>query len=138
MLLLVEVLVPNKFLQTQNLNYGLVMSKFKRLITKLERIEEELQNHVSVDTDLKHFLQAKHLISFASKAMSLARRTRTASDVDQDVDKIISTFILTTGKPFINDLMTEIEKAMNETSPVLSAFDMFNPQSSDMSYSTRK
>ena len=60
MLLLAEVLVPVhlfcKFLQTRNLNYGLVMSKFKRLITKLERIEEELQNHVSVDTDLKHFL----------------------------------------------------------------------------------
>ena len=70
--------------------------------------------------------------------MSLARCTRTASDVDEDVDKIISTFILTTGKPFIDDLTTEIEKAMNETSPVLSVFDMFNPQSSDMSYSTRK
>ena len=144
LLLLAEVLVPVnlfcKFLQTRNLNYGLVMAKFKRLIDRLERIKEELPNHGSLDTDLKYFKQANDLLGFSAEAMSLARHTRGAAVVqsDADIEDHISHFLSTIGKPLVNDLMTEIEKAMDETSPVLSAFDLFNAESLDKSFATRK
>ena len=115
MLLLAEVLVPInlfcKFLQTRNLNYGLVMAKFKRLITRLERIAEELSNHASLDTELKYFKQANDLLGFSAEAMSLARNTRSAvvAQTDADIDNHISNFLLSTvGKPLVNDLITEI------------------------------
>lgn len=41
-------------------------------------------------------------------------------------DTQFSHFILSVGKPFVNYLLTEIEKALEETSPVLSAFNIFN------------
>ena len=46
LLLLAEVLVPInnfcRFLQTRNLNYSLIMSKFQRVVTKLEKIKTNL------------------------------------------------------------------------------------------------
>ena len=53
-------------------------------------------------------------------------------------DTQINHFILSVGKPLINDLMTEIEKALEETSQVLTAFDIFNPDNLDKSGSTKK
>ena len=144
LLLLAEVLGPInlfcKSLQTQNLNYGLVVVKFKRLITRLERIEEELSNHGSLDTELKYFNQESDLLGFSAEAMSLARHTRADAVVqtDADISDYITNFLSTFGKPLVNDLMTEIEKAMEETSPVLSVFDLFNPESLDKSHATRK
>ena len=52
LLLLAEVLVPInnfcRFLQTRNLNYSLVMSKFQRVVKKLEDIKANLQKPRSV------------------------------------------------------------------------------------------
>ena len=43
------------------------------------------------------------------------------------VQQQVFVFVEKVGKPFVNDLMMEIEKAMEETLPVLSTFKIFNP-----------
>ena len=71
--------------------------------------------------------------------MWLARGTRcwgaygTTSVNDQ-----IAKFVTNIGKPLVADLVLEINDAMKETSPVLTAFDLFNPDSLDKSLETRK
>ena len=60
LLLLAELLVPInnfcRFLQTRNLNYSLIMSKFQQLVTKLEKIKTNLQNHDAIDVNLQFFI----------------------------------------------------------------------------------
>ena len=73
LLLLAEVLVPINnyciFLQTRNLNYSLAMTKYQRVVSKLE---SELLNHSSIDTNLKYFKFASEYLQYSQEAMSLA------------------------------------------------------------------
>ena len=144
LLLLAEVLLPInhfcKFLQTRNLNYCLVMGKFKRLIAKLGQIKNELDFHDSVDTDLKYFRQAKDLLVFSKDATSLGRELRSSEriNVDTDIPEKINGFITTVAAPMIDHLIKEITDAMKETSPVLTAFDLFNPNSLNKSTEKHK
>ena len=59
LLLLAEMLVPInnfcRFLQTRNLNYSLIMSKFQWVVTKLEKIKTNLRNHDAIDVNLQYF-----------------------------------------------------------------------------------
>ena len=134
-LLLAEVLVPInnlcKFLQTRNLNYSLVMGKYKRVISKLENenmtIKNELPNHENSDTTLKYFKLAKSNLLYSQEAMSLGRDLRSRAGNNDFVENIISLFITRTGQPMTTSLIAEINDAMEETSPVLSSFDLFNP-----------
>ena len=132
LLLLAEVLVPInnfcKFLQTRNLNYSLVMGKYKRVISKLETIKNELPNHENIDTTLKYFKLAKSYLLYSQEAMSLGRDLRSRAGNNDSVENIISLFITTTGQPMTTSLIAEINDAMEETSPVLSSFDLFNPE----------
>ena len=50
----------------------------------------------------------------------------------------VSIFLYKVGKPFVNDLMMDTEKAMEEMSLVLSAFEILNPRSVNKSPSQRK
>ena len=131
-LLLAEVLVPInnfcKFLQTRNLNYSLVMGKYKRVISKLETIKNELPNHENIDTTLKYFKLAKSYLLYSQEAMSLGRDLRSRAGNNDSVENIISLFITLTGQPMTTSLIAEINDAMEETSPALSSFDLFNPE----------
>ena len=106
LLLLAEVLVPInmfcKFLQTRNLNYGLVVNKFQRLVNKLERIKDELPNHNSVKTDLKHVKRASERLHISAEQMELAskRRSNTVT-FGQEVSEKVAVFIRTVGEPLI-------------------------------------
>ena len=119
LLLLAELSVPInvfcKFLQTRNLNY------------RLETIKNILSNHSSVDTTLRYFKLAKSYVLILEEAMSLSRELRSHDNEHNSVNDIISTFITTTGQPVITSLIAEVKDAMHETSPVLSAFNLFNP-----------
>ena len=59
LLLLAEVLVLIKrfctFLQTSNLNYGLIIGKFERLFSFLEKVGESLFQHEILDSKLNYF-----------------------------------------------------------------------------------
>ena len=59
--------------------------------------------------------------------MSLARELRLRDTEFASVDGKINQFIGSTGMRMITDLIAEITDAMEERSPVLSAFDLFNP-----------
>ena len=130
LLLLPEVLVPInnfcKFLQTRNLNYSLVMGKYQRVVSKLETIKKELPNHDSVDTTLKYFNLAKSYLEFSKESMSLSKELK-SRDNEHSIDDTIIEFVRKTGEPMITNLIAEVNDAMQETSPVLSAFDLFNP-----------
>ena len=48
-------------------------------------------------------------------------------DNEHSIDDTIIEFVRKTGEPMITNLIAEVNDAMQETSPVLSAFDLFNP-----------
>ena len=127
-----EVLVPInnfcKFLQTRNSDYSLVMGKYKRVILKLETIKNELPNHENIDTTLKYFKLAKSYLLYSQEAMSLGRVLRSCTSNNDSVKNIISLVITTRGQPMTTSLIAEINDAMEETSPVLSSFNLFNPE----------
>ena len=70
--------------------------------------------------------------------LSCHAQNRSASNSELAVDAQFNHFISSVRKPFVNDLMTSIEKTIEETLPVLIEFDIFNPDSFDKSVSTRK
>ena len=138
LLLLAELLVPVnrfcKFLQTRNLNYGLVMAKFKQVISKLEQIKICLPHHDAVDTKLKYFKLANEYLTFAAKSTDLGRSTRSNSSSNElSTEEKINKFIEKVGQPLTQGLIEEITGAMEETSPVLAGFDLFNPDCFDKS-----
>ena len=104
------------------------MGKYKRVISKLETIKNELPNHKNIDKTLKFFKLAKSYLLYSQEAMSLGRDLRSRTGNNDSVENIISLFITTTGQPMTTSLIAEINDAMEETSPVLSSFDLFNPE----------
>ena len=130
LLLLAKALVPInnfcKFLQTRNLNYSLVIGKYQQVVSKLETIKKELPNHDSVDTTLKYFNLAKSYLEFLKESMSLSKELK-SRDNKHSIDDTIIKFVRKTGEPMITNLIAEVNDAMQETSPVLSAFNLFNP-----------
>ena len=59
--------------------------------------------------------------------MSLGRDLRSCAGNNDSIENI-SLFITTTGQPMTTSLIAEINDAMEETSPVSSSFDLFNPE----------
>ena len=96
------------------------------MISKLETIKKELPNHDRVDTTLKYFNLAKSYLEFSKESMSLSRELK-SQDNEHSIDDTIIEFVRKTGEPMITSLIAEVNDAMQETSPVLSAFDHFNP-----------
>ena len=139
LLLLAEVLVPInnfcRFLQTRNLNSSLIMSKFQRVVTKLEKIKTNLRNHDAIDVNLRYFYLANDLLKFSEISILKAKRSR--DNQYSPTDQTIIRFITEVGEPLVKDLIIEIEDAMKETSPVLSGFDLFNPDAVDKSKENR-
>ena len=68
------------------------------------------------------------LLSFAKGATNLSGSRRSTIDQEEvTVQQKVFVFVEKVGKPFVNDLMMWIEKAMKETLPVLCTFKIFNP-----------
>ena len=79
LLLLAELLVPVnkfcKFLQTRNVNYNLVMTEFKHVISQLKNIKTYLPHHDMLDSKLKYFKLACEYLKFVAEATDLGRST---------------------------------------------------------------
>ena len=114
------------------------MGKYKRAISKLETIKNELPNHKNIDTTLKYFKLAKSYLLYSQEAMSLGRDLRSCTGNNDSVKNIISLFITTTGQPMTTSLIAEINNAMEETSPVLSLFNLFNTEATYKDDKTRQ
>ena len=131
LLLLAEVLVPIKnfckFLQTRNLNYSLAMTKYQQVLSKLEPIKTELPNHSSININLKCFKFTSEYLQYSQEVMSLARELQSRDTEFASINGKINQFIGSMGMQMITGLIAEITDTMEETSPVLLAFDLFNP-----------
>ena len=131
LLLLAEVLVPInnfcRFLQTRSLNYSLIISKFQRVVAKLDKIKESIPNYDAVDISFRCFQLASGLLKFSEITSSKVKSHRSRVEHRLPNDLCINKFIAQVGDPLITDLIVEIEDAMKETSPALSSFDLFNP-----------
>ena len=142
LLLLAEVLVPIndfcRFLQTRSLKYSLIISKFQRVVAKLDKIKENIPNYDAVDISFRCFQLASDLLKFSKITSSKVKSHRSRVEHRLPNDQCINKFIAQVGYPLITDLIVEIEDAMKETSPVLSGFDLFNPETLDKSRENRK
>lgn len=74
---------------------------------------------------------------FVKESSELSCQNRFASNFELAVDTQINHFITSAGNPLMNN-MTELEEAVDETSPVLTAFNILKSDSLDKSASTRK
>ena len=94
LLLLAELLVPInnfcKFLQMRNLNYSLVMTKYQRVVSKLESIKTELPNHSSIDTNLKHFKFASIFSTLKKPCPSQGNFDHRTQNLHPLMEKLIS------------------------------------------------
>ena len=109
------------------------MSKFQRVVTKLEKIKTNLWNHDAIDVNLQYFYLANDLLKFSEISMLKAKGLRSRDDQHSPTDQTIIRFITEGGEPLVNNQIIEIEDAMKETATVLSGFDLFNPDTVDKS-----
>ena len=73
---------------------------------------------------------AEEFSSLSQERMGLARRVRRIALLEEgfDLAEKITSFNAEVKKPFIHDLLQEIDKAMKINDSVLLAFDVFNPK----------
>ena len=142
LLLIAEVLVPVNnfccFFQTISLDYSLIILKFQRVVTKLHKIKENLPSYDAVDVSLRYFQLASNLLKFSEITSSKAKSLRSRVEHHLPNDHCVNKFIAQVGDSLMADLIVEIENAMKETSPLLSRFDLFNPEPLDKSKENQK
>ena len=117
MLLLAEVLAPinlfSKFLQTGTLIYNSASVKSNRLLDDLARIKAELQNHDSIETDLKFFSKALSLLKLSSERNDLGRNLRDRKLINHsESPELVNKFLLTTAYDFIDNWIKETDTAL--------------------------
>ena len=91
-------------------------------------IKNNLWNHDATDASLKYFKLATVFLNFSEFVMPNARSLRSGDDYNLPDEQW----------SLVVDLTIATEDAMKETSPVLSAFDLFNPEWLDKSEQNRK
>ena len=132
LLLVAEVLVPinyfSKFLQTKSLNYASVKSKLEKLIVNIETIKQSLNDYDVIDSSLTHFNKIIQFLTISTERMELARnlRDRVLANA-QDIKTQVNHFLHTVGYNFVDSLLVEINKVLEETTDILVAYDVFNP-----------
>ena len=132
LLLVTEVLVPinyiSKFLQTRSLNYSSIKNKSGSVIERLKLVQEELEDYDAIDSSLVHFHKVVKFLTISVERMELARPLRNRVLVNVDEIKVkVNNFLYEIGYNFVERLLEEVNKALEEASNVLIAYDMFNP-----------
>ena len=86
---------------------------------------------------MHYFYLATDLLKFSEISMPKAKSLRSRDNQHSPTDQSTNQFITEGGEPLVKDLIMEIEDVMKETSPVLSGFDLFNPEAVDKSKENR-
>ena len=86
---------------------------------------------------MHYFYLATDLLKFSEISMPKAKSLRSRDNQHSPIDQSTNQFITEGGEPLVKDLIMEIEDVMKETSPVLSGFDLFNPEAVDKSKENR-
>lgn len=64
----------------RNLNYSLILLKFKRIVTKLRKTYSDLRNHDPVDVELQYLKLVTNLLKFSKITLSNAKNERSRDD----------------------------------------------------------
>ena len=132
LLLVAELLVPinyfSKFLQTRSLNYSSIKNNLGSVIQRLELIQEGSEDYDAIDSSLVHFHKVVKFLTISAERMELARPLRNRVLVNVDEIKVkVNNFLYVIGYNFVERLLEEVNKALEEASDVLIAYDVFNP-----------
>ena len=104
----------------------------------MHKIKENLPSYDAVDVSLRYFQLASNLLKFSEITSSKAKSLRSRVEHHLPNDHCVNKFIAQVGDSLMADLIVEIENAMKETSPLLSRFDLFNPEPLDKSKENQK
>ena len=126
LLLLAEVLASinlfSNFPQTVTLIYNSLSAKLNRLLDRLARIKEELQNLDNNETDLKYFPKELSLLKLSSERNDVGRNLRDRRLVHSESPELVNKFLQNIAYGFIDDLIKEIDTALTDDSPIIPPF----------------
>ena len=142
LLLVAELLVPinyfSKFFQTRCLNYSSITNKLGCIIESLQLIQEGLEDYDAIDSSLVHFHKVVKFYAISAERMEMASPFRNRVLVNVNKIKVKANNLLyEIGYDFLQRLLEEVNKALEEASDVLIAYDVFSPnndQKKSMSY----
>ena len=128
-LLVAELLVPvnyfSKFLQKRSLNYSSIKNKFGSVT---ELTQEGLEDYDAINSSLVHFHNIVKFLTISAERIEFARPLHSWVLVKADEIKVkVNNFLQ---EPvcynFVQRLLEEVHKALEEASDVLIAYDVFN------------
>ena len=126
LLLLAEVLASinlfSNFPQTVTLIYNSLSAKLNRILDRLARIKEELQNLDNNETDLKYFPKELSLLKLSSERNDVGRNLRDRRLVHSESPELVNKFLQNIAYGFIDDLIKEIDTALTDDSPIIPPF----------------
>ena len=126
LLLLAEVLASinlfSNFPQTVTLIYNSLSAKLNRILDRLARIKEELQNLDNNETDLKYFPKELSLLKLSSERNDVGRNLRDRRLVHSESPELVNKFLQNITYGFIDDLIKEIDTALTDDSPIIPPF----------------
>ena len=132
-LLVAELLIPinyfSKFLQTRSLNCSSIKNKLGSVIERLKLIQAGLEDYDAIDSSLVHFHKVFKFLTTSAESMELAHclRNRVLFIVDETKIKV-NNLLYEIVYDFVERLPEEVNKALEEASDVLIAYDVFNPE----------
>ena len=130
-LLVAELLAPinyfSKFLQT-SLNYSSIKNKLGSINESLKLTQEELEHYDEISSSLVHFHKVVKFLTISPERIELACLlfNRVLLNIDEIKVKVYN-FLYEIVYDFIERLLEEVNKALEEASDVLIAYDVFNP-----------
>ena len=135
-LLVAELLVPinyfSKFLQTRSLNYSSIKNKLGSVIERLKLIQEGLEDYDGINSSLVHFHKVVKFLTISVERMESAHPFHNRVLVNfKEIKVKVNNFLYEIGYNFVERLLEEVNKALEEASDVLFPYDVFNSNNND-------
>ena len=128
--LLVQINYFYKFLQTRILNCFSIKDKFWSATERLKLIHEGLKDYDAIDSSLVYFQKGVEFLTISAERMELARPLRNRVLVNANEIKVkVNNFLYEIDHDFVERILEEVNKALEEASDVLITYDVFSPDS---------
>ena len=93
----------------------------------MKLIQKGLKDYDAIDSSLVHFRKVVKFLTIAAERMELDRTFHNIVLVNVDEIKVkVNNFLYEIGYNFVERLLEEVNKALEEASDVLVAYDVFN------------
>ena len=95
-------------------------------------IQEGLEDYDAIDSSLAHFHKVVKFLTISAERMELAQAlcNRVLVNIDE-IKKKVNNFLYEIGYNFVERLLEEVNKALEEASDVLFPYDVFNSNNND-------